>query len=260
MKTLFNIACFTILLVPNTCLAADDRTISTIIPLKEHRKILLDIEKEGGSLDCNKENRPISTKYKSCKSFYNLQKNECFGVTTFDMSRESFYKTNCNQIDILKKAKNADKNYFNLNSSDWWKELPASIIPMPGGIYTDKSWNKGKHLLDKMVKEKLLKDITFESIEVRASGIKAVLKSTKNTASDCGKIEDVLTISPVLLADFDEDGIAEIKLEGYRAQNSDTCPLGSGNFLGARFIKIVKKSNPTATPVIFWPQKTGEQK
>jgi hypothetical protein len=209
---------------------------------------LLEKEKKGGQLYCEYGSGGKHEEFNSCKSFLLLQKKGCFGYSTAGISMKIWYSDLCKEIDTLKRAKPATTNYFKINSDDWWKYLPAEVIPMPGGIYNDSSWEITKVAREKLVKGKLLGEIAFSKVSATKESLEAILSIDKG---ECGEVEDFFKISIEKIADFNSDGIAELLLKGYRVKRSDSCNLGSGNSLGAGFSVLVQKKGATETPVII---------
>ena len=77
--------------------------------------------------------------YDSCQSFSALRERGCFGRSTYDMSMESRYAAKCDNAKALITAKNSSTHYFSIDSVDWWKTLPAEVIPISDGVYSDES-------------------------------------------------------------------------------------------------------------------------
>jgi hypothetical protein len=213
-----------------------------------HLEKLLEREKKGGQLYCEYETGDKRESFKSCESFLLLKKKGCYGNSTYEMSIEFGYSDLCKEIEILRKAKPATANYFKIDSDDWWKTLPAEIIPMPGGIYNDSSWEVAKVARDKLVEGKILGQISFSKVSATKGSLEAVISISKE---ECGDVEDYFKISTAQVADFNGDGLADLLLKGYRVDRSDSCNLGSGNSLGAGFSVLVQKKGANETPVII---------
>lgn len=229
-----------------THLVAAEDPVPGVISLDDYMEKLQREVTIGGRLYC--QDKFEEENFKDCKSFNSLKARGCYGETTRDMSVENRYENTCKEIEALQRASTSTIDHFDLKSKDWWRSIPAEVIPMPGGIYTDKLWEKEKLNREELVKGKLLGQLDFLKLVVGLSSIEAVIGSTK---SECGETHDTLRIAAVLLADFDGDGIAELLLQGYRLDDSDSCLLGSGNSMGAAFSALVKKSNPTSTPIVM---------
>jgi len=153
------------------------------------------------------------------------------------------YESMCGMMSALASAKDSNLHFFSIESADWWKTLPADLIPMTGGIYSDRSWEKAVAKRNALVEGKVLGELPFTEVVADRGRFAAAVEVTK---SDCGEIRNHLEFSATLLADFDGDGIAELLLEGYRVNKSDNCPLGTGNSLGASFRVLLKKEKPDA--------------
>ena len=164
------------------------------------------------------------------------------------MSMESRYSDLCKEIEKFKNAKPATANYFKIDSGDWWKSLPAEVIPMPGGIYSDSSWEIAKDARDKLVVGKTLGEISFSKVSTTKKSLEAVISVSKE---ECGEVEDYFQLSIEQISDFNGNGLADLLLKGYRVERSDSCMLGSGNSLGAGFSVLVQKRNKTETPEII---------
>jgi hypothetical protein len=216
--------------------------------IDEYRTELSLEEKSGGKLYCEKSTDKKRENFSSCESFLNLQKRGCYGRSTRAIGTELRYEMLCREIEVLNLAKSTAINYFELESDDWWKLLPADIIPMPGGVYSDASWKGAKITREKLVKNKLLGDSNVEKVTFVKDGVVLILNTR---ADECGVVEDHLKISPVLLADFDKDGIAELLIKGYRLFLSESCHLGSANTLGAGYSTLVKKTGMSAKPIVL---------
>jgi len=215
--------------------------------IDEYKKNILKIEQRGGMLYCEDSSKRRDA-FNSCKSFHSLQKRGCYGSTTYEMGNEINYKRICKKIAAIGKATSSSMHFFNLDSKEWWKSLPASIIPIPGGIYNDQLLEHQKLEDKKLLSKRLLGKVNYESVTNKSDSVEIILSSSKE---DCGVVQDELIMKAVLLADFDGDGISEMLIEGTRADYSETCHLGSGNRLGAGFSVLVKKNSKDAFPSVF---------
>jgi hypothetical protein len=227
-------------------LANTQNNSNLTLSLGEYIRSLENKEQQVGTLYCEDDNKMVD--FNNCHSFLALQEKGCYGNSTYDMSKEMTYSNMCAEVRQLKMATQAKVSFFEVDSTDWWKSVPATIIPMSGGIYSDESWNIAKLERDKLVAEKVLEDLNLVNYSKSTGEFNTVLKSDKY---DCGTINDTLTLFAVLLADFDHDGIAELLVKGYRVDRSDTCSLGSGNSLGASFSVLLKKVSSKALPSIL---------
>jgi hypothetical protein len=149
----------------------------------------------------------------------------------------------CSKKSALVTARDSQENYFAFESADWWKPLPAAVIPMSGGVYSGESWEIASSRREELVADKQLGDLPFSEIESSNGRFAATLEITN---LECGEIRNRLEMEATLLADFDGDGVAEALLEGYRVDRSETCSVGTGNSLGASFSVLVKKASPDA--------------
>jgi ankyrin repeat protein len=218
--------------------------------VKEYLHELTTLTEDGGTLNCGGEEGGDNSEYNNCKDFAALKKKGCYGSSMADMKGELSYQNTCQEIDRLKQARPVDKSYFKLNSPDWWKSLPAELIPMRGGLYDNEDdESQAKIALQRLVSRKLLGDIKFENQTVINGEIELVLGVSEHQG--CDNVRDVLRFSPVLLADFDHDGIAELLIKGSRMNESKSCFLGTGNGLGAEFGALLKKAGSTKRPILL---------
>ncbi|MDX1488095.1 MAG: hypothetical protein R3268_07845 [Acidiferrobacterales bacterium] len=203
---------------------------------------------DGGELYCETpaggERRPFN----SCETFSALRDDGCFGYSTYDMSLESRYAAMCELSAALMTAEEPKSNYFSLDSSDWWRSLPAEVIPMSGGVYSEESWNIAAARRQDLVDGKVLGDLPLSEIDAGPGRMAATVDST---TLDCGEVRNRFEVEATLYADFDGDGVAELLLEGYRVDRSESCALGTGNSLGAAFSIVVKKDSPEAPIVVL---------
>lgn len=248
MKIISKMVIITILLFLSNQLFAQNTSLA-LVSLEEHLENLMNWEAKGGELLCVSEKSKERIKYKSCEQFLNLQEQRCYGDSTLWMSRSLGYRKLCKEMKILRNGQTVTTNFFDLNSSDWWKSLPAEIIPLSAGIYSERTLEAEKSKLEKMVNGKLLKDIKTPKQSVKNGVITLILNIEERDL--CGEVHDVFEFSPVLLADFDNDGVAELLIKGSRMNTSKTCHLGSGNYLGASFSVLLKKTKSMEVPTIL---------
>lgn len=119
---------------------------------------------------------------------------------------------------------------------------------MSGGVYSDESWKIAAAEQQELVAGKMLGELPLSEIE---AGQGRLATTVETTELYCGEVYNRLEMKATLLADFDRDGVAELLLEGYRVDRSDTCGLGTGNSLGAAFSVVVKKESPDAPIVVL---------
>lgn len=165
----------------------------------------------------------------------------------YDISMESRYAATCAKVEALVNAETSSKHYFTLESADWWQALPAEVIPMSGGIYSDESWDVAKQQRDELVAGKELSELSMTEITDEPGHFAATLELRED---ECGETRNRIEMRATLLADFDNDGIAELLIEGYRVDRSDTCSLGSGNSLGAAFSVVLKRASPDSQIIV----------
>jgi len=210
---------------------------SAVLSVSDYQKSLKSIESEGSVLDC-----PDRGKFKinDCKK-YNLLKNRgCAPVSsTLGLKQDQWYNSNCDEIENLSKARAFKVNYFNLNSPDWWKFIPADVIPVSGGIYNDEIWAREKNKLIELVRGKLLGEIQYVGYEIINNSLTLILSKSTD---ECGEIFDTFYLSPIVLADFDNDSIAELLIKSFRFNESEKCWMGSGNRMGGQSFALLKKT------------------
>ena len=214
--------------------------------INEYKESLFAQENSGGSLQCDSDAEPKTEDYKSCTSFYSLREKGCHGYNQFDMNQAAQYELLCREIKALDRASAASINYFDMESTDWWKSIPAEVIPYRGGINNQDGLDEERLFRDNLVVGKSLGDIDFVKLSVSPNSLVATLSTEEVEA--CGRIEDVFYFRVALLADFDGDGISELWLKGSRAYQSETCHLGSANTLGAGFSAYVNRDGPMEVP------------
>lgn len=159
------------------------------------------------------------------------------------MHLEMRYESMCSMMVALAAAKDSQKSYFLFQSADWWKAIPAAVIPISGGIYSDAWWKEAAAKRQSLVQGKTLGQLALSQVESGPGQFAATIESER---LDCGEVRNRFKMAVTLLADFDGDGIAEALLEGSRINESDTCFLGTGNSLGGTFRVLIKKDGPSA--------------
>jgi hypothetical protein len=221
--------------------------------VKEYLNVLKSTEGKGGSLFCKSKGGGESFKYGNCADFKSLKKKGCYGYTTREMGAEITYEGICDEINAIKRAGPATIDYFNPNAQGWWKSLPAEIIPISGGAYSDDSYAQAKAERRKLVSGKTLGQLQVKSQTVKNGQIELVLNIDKD---ECGEIRDTFGFWTVLLADFDNDGISELLIKGFRRYESESCFLGTANNLGTGFGALLKKTKSANKPVLLlYPSK-----
>jgi len=211
--------------------------------VNEYRETLFVRENAGGSLSCGSDKTGWKSEdYRSCTSFYSLREKGCQGYKQRDMNEEARYELLCRDIKALDRASVASTTYFDVEATDWWKSIPAEVIPYRGGLYSKDAWDEDRLWRDNLVAGKSLGDIDFVKLSVSSNSLVASLSTEELEA--CGTIDDVFSLRVALVADFDGDGIAELWLNGSREHQSETCSLGSANTLGAGFSAYINKDAP----------------
>ena len=213
---------------------------SSIASLDEYLVTLKNDSPNGGELYCETSSGGERHPYDSCESFSELRDKGCFGYSMYDISMESRFAAVCAKVEALSGAEHSSEHYFSLESADWWQTLPAEVIPMSGGIHSGESWAIAKQRRDEFVEGKILNEISMSEVSSEPGHFSATLELRKD---DCGETRNRLEMNAAMLADLDGDGVAELLIEGYRVDRSDTCSLGSGNSLGAAFSVVLKKGS-----------------
>lgn len=228
----------------NATLSEDTAAKPLEFPFHSYDEVNKDLQKfinEEHTLSCFGCNGPRTVKYNSCEEFYDLRKNGYAGGTTYEMDTEHAYKIACQSMQEISSTATANNNHFNIGVENWWHTLPAEIIPLAGGIFCSSDIEFLEHQLFELTNGKRLGEIEFNDIRVSEYGIDFILGKSEH---DCGIIEDTMRIRTMGMVDVDGDGVDELYIRGYRADESETCQLGSGNYLGAGFSRFVTK--PTA--------------
>ncbi|MFN2146031.1 MAG: hypothetical protein ACK2T7_11820, partial [Anaerolineales bacterium] len=138
--------------------------------------------------------------------------------------------------------------FFDLEEDDWWASIPAEVIPLRGGIYTAESAEQDRIEHEELVKGRTLGEMNFVEATASQKGLEAYLSIRE---IDCGLVIDFFSMNVAMLADLDDDGIAELLVKGYRANRSETCVLGTGNYLGAEHMAIIDKDSASETPSVM---------
>ena len=218
-----------------------------LVSLEEYLKTLERREQNGSTLYCEDISPAGRDKYNSCSSFTSLRKRGCYGYTSYEISREISYAGLCEKLSVVRQAKPSTDSFIDTESKSWWEKLPAEIIPMSGGVYSNESWEIAQDDRKELVSDKLVGQLSFDSVTANMNKVEIVIDAWKE---DCGEVQDYFEFSPILLADFDGDGIAELLIGGSRFNRSETCHLGTGNRFGAGFSVLVKMTGESASPSV----------
>ena len=219
----------------------------TLLPLDAHiARLSADIEL-GGKLYCRAESSGERHWFDSCDSFSALRERGCAGETRADVQFETSYAALCAEMEALKNAEEAETNYFGMHSAYWWTEVPAEVIPISSGMYTDEVYELVRQERDAMVTGKTLDELAITEITYEIHEFTAVLGLLE---MDCGEIRNRLVLRALTLADFDGDGIMDLVVQAHRAGASDTCQLGYGNSLGGESTTVLSKAGPDQPIVI----------
>jgi hypothetical protein len=142
------------------------------------------------------------------------------------------------------------QSYFSTDKNSWWKELPVEVLPSPSGIYNAE----GAKAADEDLKQlkagwSVLGDLPIVEVSHSQDGSVEIVLS-KHKASNCGSagkpgiIKDEVRLELVGYADINFDGVAEQCVFIGRANRSDTCNLGTGNFMSYGAWFVFEKSSP----------------
>lgn len=193
--------------------------------------------------------------YHDCDSFYQLLEDGCIPWTSSDQNFSENYDNICQQYLQLGKISIPQVDYFNIESEEWWQNLTAEVIPLRGDVKSAPDmYPQANEEREKLVKGKLLGEIDFLSVEPNIDAAYRnihrrylfIIGMVEEWEEDACEVWDEFVFSPVLLADFDQDGVGELLLSGGRYRYSFDClnSLGSGNFVGAYFDVLVNKDSP----------------
>ena len=220
------------------------------ITIDEYKAALFDFNFQSATLYC--EDLPDTAQhqsYRTCSEFKALKTRKCYGYSTYDMAMEMRFENACAELALIEQTSAPNVNFFDLTSGNWWWTIPAELIPMSGGIYSDEGYELAKQIHKTRVEGKLLKDVLSDVQSTKRHDIDVNLAETTH---DCGVVTDNFTMKLSLVADFNHDGAADLLIKGYRVNRSDSCHLGSGNGLGASYSVILQKPSADA-PITVHP-------
>lgn len=214
------------------------------ITVDEYKEALFDFNYQGAMLYCEElPDRAKRQPYRNCREFKALKSKACFGNSTYDMAMEMRFAKACAELALIEQTSAPKVNFFDLTSGNWWWAIPAELIPMSGGIHSDEGYELAKQTHKTWVEGKLLKDVLNNVRSTKNHDIDVILAET---TYDCGVVTDNFTMKLSLVTDFNHDGAADLLIQGYRVNRSDSCHLGSGNGLGASYSVILQKPSATA--------------
>lgn len=233
---------------------AEDMTLR-VISLKERLEALRAGIKEGGYLACGEIGGPLKiVRYENCAEFHSLDDNNCFGDTTAAMVDAQGYDRMCDEVQFLQTARPPTVEYFNVDSPNWWKSIPASITP--GALV----WTESPETFDRSAKWELLKNKLLGDFE-KSEGyfdrgvVRLILDKWKDKEEsegyNCGEHRDLFVMRLGVLADFDGDGVGEVRIHGYQIYESD-CLGGSMDALLPGFGITLKKASPDSPIQRMW--------
>lgn len=123
------------------------------------------------------------------------------------------------------------QNHFSKDKKSWWKELPVEVLPIPSGVYNRETLEAEKEGLKRIVAGRsVLGELQILEVSPSKDGSVEIILS--NETAECGTTTDEIRLKRRSFADIDDDGVAEQCVFLGRANRSDTCGMGSGNFLG----------------------------
>jgi hypothetical protein len=157
----------------------------------------------------------------------------------------------------------AHKNHFSMDKANWWTELPIEALPTRSGIYNQESWDNEKEALRSLITGKFtLGEIPNVAVSQSNDGSVEIALSTEIT--DCGAITDEVRLKRIGFADVDDDGVVEQCVFIGRANKSDACLMGSGNFLGYGSWLVFEKDTAKSAVALIGNSETkcsaGERK
>jgi hypothetical protein len=143
-----------------------------------------------------------------------------------------------NPVFKLKMAPDLE-NHFSNDKKRWWKELPVEALPSPSGIYNDEGAKGADEDLGQLNADRsILGDLPIIEVSHSQDGSVEIILSKWKASWNCGStgkpgiIKDEVRLRLEGYADIDYDGVAEICVFLGRAHRSDTCAMGTGNFMG----------------------------
>jgi hypothetical protein len=130
------------------------------------------------------------------------------------------------------------EKHFSKDKQNWWKELPVEVLPTPSGIYNAEGAEAADEDLRRLIADKsILGNLPIVEVSHSQEGLVEIVLS-KDEVSDCGTstgkpgiIKDEVRLELRGHADIDFDGVAEQCVFIGRANRSDTCAMGTGNFM-----------------------------
>jgi hypothetical protein len=131
------------------------------------------------------------------------------------------------------------QSYFSNDKKIWWKELPVEGLPSPSGIYNDDGAKRADEDLKQLnAGRPILGDLPIVEVSHSQDGSVEIVLSKWEASWNCGSadkpgiIKDEVRLGLRGYADIDFDGVAEQCVFIGRANRSDTCAMGTGNFMG----------------------------
>ncbi|WP_105212951.1 hypothetical protein [Pseudoalteromonas sp. T1lg22] len=215
----------TLLALGVTHVQADDQSLKALQAIEEFKEPFIHMIEDGGEFFCpDVDGEGSLIRYASCEEYSALTKRGCYGKSREEFGRELVYGAACAELTLLDQVKVAKENHFDMDSANWWHHIPASIIPLPGGIESDEMKQQAQGELETLVKGKTLGELSLVNNQSHPRLFEAVLGSHTR---ECGVVKDTLKLSVQLIADFNGDGKADLLLSSTRDNLSDDCPLNA---------------------------------
>ncbi|WP_105199155.1 hypothetical protein [Pseudoalteromonas sp. T1lg10] len=214
-----------LLALGSTHVQAGDRGFNTLQAIDEYKVPSIRMIEDGGEFFCpDADTQGSLRKYASCDEYSALIKRGCYGKSREEFGRELVYGAACAELTLLDQVKVAKENHFDMDSANWWHHIPASIIPLPGGIESDEMKQQAQGELETLVKGKTLGELSLVNNKSNPRLFETVLGSHTR---ECGVVKDTFKLFVQLIADFNGDGKADLLLSGTRDNLSDDCPLNA---------------------------------
>ena len=192
-----------------------------------------------------KDGEGVRVEYDSCKALRSLQKKGCYGLSTLEIKMELWMSDLCDFRSELLMLRPASSSFFDLDSEDWWREIPAELIPLHGGVYNDELWDMAVKEHRRLTEGKRIGDILASFQRKEGKVIEGLVGQTKE---DCGLVFDKVRIEPLVTGDVDGDGARELSLKIVRLRSSSECELRS--LYGSMY---------TPASATYWIKKTSKQ-
>jgi len=184
----------------------------------------------------------------TCASLKKAKIEDWYALDTASMMAEQYFDGICSVLSSFKIATPIKTDNFGKFSPNWMNFLPISVLPMPGGIYNNQTWESAKRKHIELTKNKKLLGEVLDNIQISKRKISSRILGTsrlgerKTSKNNLGRTRihrrtkcwDVLDIEPLARGDFTGDGLADVILKVRRFENAGRlCGGGSGAALGS---------------------------